>query len=226
MDNYLRDKFRGVGAIAIVVVVITILVMYFSSVKDKYETGLILKTFNSEIIQAILNSKNDNGLPGDWGWKNNSDNSSLIVRKFFKYLKIDNFCSEFDYGCFSVNGYKSLNGKHSDINLLKYPAVQMNNGISMAVRAKGSCRKYNSVCAIVYVDLNGAEKPNVFGKDLFVFTIINNDTYAFVPYNNELSADMLKNDLLYGCNSNSESAMNCAAIISKNNWKIDSEYPW
>ena len=61
---------------------------------------------------------------------------------------------------------------------------------------------------------------------LFVFTIINNDTYAFVPYNNDLSADMLKNDLLYGCNSNSESAMNCAAVISKNNWKIDSEYPW
>ncbi len=226
MDNYLRDRFRVVGAIAIVVAVITFFVLSFASSKEKYETAIVLKTLNSEIIQALLNSKNDNGIPGDWGWKNNSPSTKVIMRNFFKYLNVSNYCLDFDYGCFPVGGYSSLSGKNIAFNPMQYPSVQLSNGISIAVQAKGNCRKYNSVCALVYVDVNGADKPNVFGKDLFVFTIINNDTYAFVPYNNELSADMLKNDLLYGCNSNSESAMNCAAVISKNNWKIDSEYPW
>ena len=205
MDNYLRDRFRVVGAIAIVVAVITFFVLSFASSKEKYETAIVLKTLNSEIIQALLNSKNDNGIPGDWGWKNNSPSTKVIMRNFFKYLNVSSYCLDFDYGCFPVGGYSSLSGKNIAFNPMQYPSVQLSNGISIAVQAKGNCRKYNSVCALVYVDVNGADKPNVFGKDLFVFTIINNDT---------------------GCNSNSESAMNCAAVISKNNWKIDSEYPW
>ena len=226
MDNYFRDRFRFLGVLAIIVCLIAFLVLSFASSKEKYKTALVLKTFNADIIQAILNSKNDNGNPGDWGWTLNANSSRVVTKKFFKYLNVSKFCSEFSYDCFPVNGYTSLNKKQSKINPSIFPSVELNNGITISVQSKGSCRKYNSVCALVYVDINGINKPNVLGKDLFVFTIINNDTYAFVPYNNDLSASMLKNDLIYGCNNNSEDAMNCAAIISKNNWKIDSDYPW
>lgn len=66
---------------------------------------------------------------------------------------------------------------------------------------------------VVYVDLNGNKKPNVIGKDIFVFVY----TYkGFVPAGNDRTKEFVAQDC-----SKDGSGMMCASNIARNNWKFD-----
>lgn len=68
-----------------------------------------------------------------------------------------------------------------------------------------------------YVDLNGKEKPNIFGRDIFVFILIpDKNIVRTVGY-------QYKNPKSYCTAGN---AWACAAVIEQNNWKIPDDYVW
>ena len=226
MDDFLRSRFRIVGAFCILFLAILFIVLLFVQYREKKNTSMQLRVFNSEIIQAMLISKNANGTPGEWGWKPGYKNIDLLNTNVFGYLKVDEDCSAEPGNCMPKTNYKSIKEKKTNINLYKFPSVRLKNGISIAVETVGKCTKRNSVCALVYTDLNGPEEPNAFGKDMFVFVIVNSGTIAFLPYNSTLSIDQLQYDTNYGCNKFSKVAMNCCALIAKKGWLIDGKYPW
>lgn len=226
MDDFLRSKFRAVGAVTVLVIAIFFIVLLFVQFREKKDTSLRLKVFYSDIVQSLLLSKNSNGLPGEWGWKPGYKNINLLNNNFFNYLKIEENCAVEPGTCMPKVAYKSIKEKETSVNLYKFPAVRLRNGISLAVETVGKCTRTNEACALVYVDLNNIEEPNAFGKDLFVFVIINSGTVAFLPYNYSLSINDLKDDVTYGCNKISKAAMYCAAYMAKNGWKIDNDYPW
>lgn len=73
----------------------------------------------------------------------------------------------------------------------------------------------------IHVDLNGKNKPNIYGRDLFLFIL--------VPEKNTIRLDTyqypLKNtDGTYNyCNQSN--AAGCGFVIERNGWKIPDDYP-
>ena len=226
MDELSKNKFRSLGAIAITIVAVFFIVLLFVQQREKKNISLKLKAFNSEVIQALLISKNENGIPEDWCLKPGYKNIDTLKNNVFKYLRIDEDCTENPGTCFFDGNYKSIKEKETNFNLYNFPSVKMKNGISIAIETISKCSQHNEICAIVYIDINNIEEPNAFGKDMFVFAIINNGSQPFKPYDMTLTEHVLKNDTKYGCNKESKAAIYCAAMIAQNGWKIDSSYPW
>ena len=69
-----------------------------------------------------------------------------------------------------------------------------------------------------YIDLNGPKKPNIIGKDVFLFMIYNDKVIAFGSYNSE-------NFINSSCIKTGNGQM-CAAKIIKDGWEIKDDYPW
>lgn len=226
MDDIQRKKLRAVGALAVLVIAILTIFFLFLNAREKKNTALILRMFYSDMSQTFQFSMNTNGSPGEWGWHGGYKNAELINTYIAHYLRISENCIKKEGSCMPDVDYKSLNGKSANINLSKLPSVRLNNGIAFAVESIGSCKKTNSPCALVYVDINGVEEPNTFGKDLFVFMIVNSNSVPFIPYNVHLSQDDIVHHTKYGCSKKSEIAMYCSALIHSKGWVIDKNYPW
>lgn len=226
MDEFLQSRFRAVGAVTVLVLAIFFIVLLFVQYREKKDTAIKLKIFYSDIVQALLISKNYNSVAGEWGLKPGYKNVEILNNNLFHYLKVKENCAQKPGTCMPDTKYKSIKEKQTNINLYNFPSVSLQNGISIAVETIGKCKKSNEPCAIIYTDLNGPEEPNAFGKDLFVFLMINHQSVAVLPYNNSLSTDELRNNAKFGCNENADVAMNCCALIARKGWRIDKKYPW
>ena len=73
----------------------------------------------------------------------------------------------------------------------------------------------------VYVDINGGEGPNIFGRDLFILTRVEKDGGGIQPSGYELSSAIINNDC-----SKKGSGVYCAEKIRRAGWKIEKDYPW
>lgn len=226
MDEYLKKRLSILGVLAILVAIICVLVSYVAQAKVKKNTAMVLRGFYSDMAQSMQFSMNSNGPPGDWGWRPGYKNIDLLSSYLVNYLKIGKNCISEKGECMPDVNYKTLGDRPTSVNLHKFPAVQLNNGISFAIEAVSKCQKQGSICAVVYADLNGVKEPNMFGQDLFVFLIVNSNSVAFVPYNARLPKSVLSEDKKYGCSKTSELAMYCSALLYANAWTIDNNYPW
>ncbi len=72
----------------------------------------------------------------------------------------------------------------------------------------------------VYIDINGMKKPNMFGKDVFVFEI-DFQNGIVRPGGNNSSEFAINNSC-----SKSGDGISCAAKILRDGWKIKNDYPW
>ena len=142
------------------------------------------------------------------------------------YLRVSENCVDKSGTCFADINYTNLKKRDTKINLYKLPSLKLQNGISIAFETISSCKSKNKICVLVYTDLNGPASPNMLGKDLFIFTIVNSNAAAFLPYNLSVGADLLAQDQKYGCNKNAEIPMYCSGLLYTKNWSIDSKYPW
>lgn len=68
---------------------------------------------------------------------------------------------------------------------------------------------------MIFVDINGIEKPNVLGKDVFVFTY---DEKGIKPENPELSDREAESR----CKTTGRT---CSILIYRNGWEIPKDYP-
>ena len=73
-----------------------------------------------------------------------------------------------------------------------------------------------------YVDINGSKKPNVIGKDVFIFSVIDNDNIK--PYCYNYSKEYINQH----CKKNiSDRNFNCCtAKVMNDGWQFKSDYPW
>ncbi len=72
---------------------------------------------------------------------------------------------------------------------------------------------------VIKVDINGARKPNKYGRDVFIF--YRTDDIGIKAYGYNKSQDAVKKDC-----SKSGAGNYCAARIMKNSWDFDDGYPW
>lgn len=72
---------------------------------------------------------------------------------------------------------------------------------------------------IIIVDINGSQRPNIFGQDVFFLERIE-EKDEIVPYGINLSQTAITND----CKKQG-AGLYCAALIRQNGWKVPRNYP-
>ncbi len=162
--------------------------MTLPTIVNKYkerETVTKVKKFYSVMNQALLLAIKDNGYVDEWNFlEYDIDTGSQISDKFagyFKpYLKILKDCGQ-KPGCIAPETYKQLNNSSwSNYNNSQWHyKMVLADGSYMWLRASDlGCNTENSgtknVCGLIWTDINGKKDPNIIGKDVFVFFIMNN----------------------------------------------------
>lgn len=84
----------------------------------------------------------------------------------------------------------------------------------------GKGEKKKNVFEII-VDINGREKPNRLGRDVFYLTRVTENGGGIRPYGFEKSNDEINQN----CSKTGRGEY-CAEKIRRAGWKIDKSYPW
>ena len=79
----------------------------------------------------------------------------------------------------------------------------------------------SSAAKYVFVDINGGEGPNIYGRDLFILTRVDTDGGGIRPFGYERASGYLNNV----CSKKGE-GIYCAEKIRRAGWKIEKNYPW
>lgn len=226
MDNDLIVKYRTLGVIGLVVIIGLVIITSFLSLKEKKDFSYKSKMFFADLSQAVQYSVNNNGLPGQWGFLDDSDNISVINNFLLSSVRISKDCLNEKKGCFQSADYKNLSGQNTSTILSKYPSVVMKNGVSLAFESKGNCANKGDVCLVIFADINGLNSPNVIGKDLLVFELMNTDSAQLKPWGSSLGFAAAINDKRYGCTKTARLPFACSALLFSKNWRYDKTYPW
>ena len=225
MDRKYLKKIRVILVFLVIFITIFLIYFIFLHASEKKDVSMKLRMFFGDMSQAMQFSTNGNGSPGEWNWQPGYKNS-VIINRIAKNLRVDQSCVKTLGSCFVNSYYKNLNGASTLVNLYNLPSIHLFNGVSVAFETIGTCKNQGEQCALIYVDINGVDAPNAFGKDLFVFTIINSPSTTFIPYNMSVRPDSFTSDEKLGCNKYSAIPMYCSAFLYTKNWIIDSSYPW
>ena len=183
-----------------------------------------LKKVYSTISQAYEMSKNENGSSGDWidtSQSINTENVKKYVQTYWlPYFKSLQECS--NRGDCSYTYAKAPNGDNA-LYLTgnnRYTII-LSDGTLIAfvpfswTEEKGTFWGKDQK---FYIDLNGAKRPNVLGKDVFLFMIYNDKVTSYCPTKDESTIN--------GNCSKTGNGHCCSTKIMRDGWEIKDDYPW
>ncbi len=177
----------------------------------------------SVINQTIKMSESENGEMETWD--KNLTYTEFIDKYFRPYIKIMQICEGRNSCGYEGNRAKwtYLNGTSGSYSSPFYnervPFISM-DGILYVFGFKSA----NTIVAqnndkIIIIDINGSQKPNVFGQDVF-FLYRDEEADSIIPYGADKGHDKIKQSC-----SKDRDGMYCAAWIRENGWKIPNGYP-
>ena len=201
----------------------------------RIQTVAQLKKVYSSLLQSVEVSKSEYGDIINWDW---SLNGTEFFKKYLsKNLKTAKICGQ-EEGCWDLNTpYTLSGGKYSDqpkINNDSWSMIKLADGTLIAMEKQGIAAGHIHLL----VDINGFQKPGIFGIDIFTFTMTAepfSDEYHMISkaglymYGQGLDREELKNGAATkrGCTkSNSEGGLLCGALILMDGWQIKDDYPW
>ncbi len=185
-----------------------------SLIEKHKEKELITRTKRaiSEIKNAALMAQQETGIIGDYTfWFNHSNSSAKTAQNFARYFTGAKVCtSENSQGCkefFYKVKYATKEGERSFI----HPKIILNDDTLIEIIQNSSCKrsavdcvqdangacvededgnitpviKPSSECAILYIDVNGSNSPNQFGRDAHI-------VYLFLKITLRLITGLLK----------------------------------
>lgn len=168
----------------------------------------------SQAIDLLLTDEGKNSISAT----SLKDDPGIFLKK---YLRINQDCGSNLTPCFA-NSYKNINSG-SSVNL-----VCNGKGKTVLTTAGYAVCIYNlNNVPDVLVDINGPEKPNIAGRDLFTFSIYSDGSLDenMSPLDKiNMSADDMKqrrNDMAAKCLSTDYNAIGCFSKILNANWKMD-----
>ena len=184
---------------------------------------------------GIINSANKMS-EEDTGGISTTDAIEIGSKNYYKkywapYIHAMTYCDNYSKcGYTSNTPFLSVNGKRASnaLQLVHNSRISFRtqDGILYLItnaRYDGSNIKENS--ANVVVDINGSQKPNRFGKDVFVLLRLT-DGRGIIPMGYDLSDAEIKD----GCSKTNQnepvSKGYCAEWIRREGWKIPKDYPW
>lgn len=181
-----------------------------------------VKKIYSNLQQVVKLSEIDNGPSSEWDW-GTMDSSS--INNFYQtywapYLKVLKVCSSY-YDChyLELEPWKQPNKTVYDIysvDVSSRTSLILSDGTFLIIK---NYETNGVLTKTIFVDINAAKKPNIFGKDVFCFYIDNNK--GLIPYGLTNDSVIINND----CSKVGTGQM-CAAKLLLDGWQIKYDYPW
>ena len=209
---------------------------------QKKQTVTQLKKAYSELSQAMNIAQKDLGMFEDWDlvdFPTPADRNQYFYDNVLKpNLKIVKYCAPSSNDCWA-----------DEIYTLKKTKYNIWAGACNSFITTSGYSVYYWIHNVgtggwFFVDLNGKKKPNILGKDIFVFTLYNGHfpgrKLGLIPHampsatNKTISRD----DIMTGNYSTEAAAgscsktgirnqgQTCAALIMMDGWDIKDDYPW
>lgn len=143
-----------------------------------------VKKFYSMMSQALNFAIAEHGTVDTWEYYDSGDafskQSSIEFAEYFKkYLKITKDCGP-NPGCLASKEIRYLNGgKWSNYNNSNHYKMILADGTYLWLRnhyihcteSDGIIPGKENTCGLLWIDVNGKNQPNTFGKDVFAFYI-------------------------------------------------------
>jgi len=142
------------------------------------------------------------------------------------YLKTVHICKTYeDCGYDSVQPFTLFNGQNPKAYLISSGTrvtVKTMDGFTYIIFTRGGMN--TGVFNMIWVDINGSAKPNIFGKDIFMFErFVDGEKGGVVlPYGDDKTLEQIN----ARCNKTGGDCYTCAEKIRRAGWKIEKDYPW
>lgn len=189
---------------------------------DRQTTIVRLKKTYSVLSQAIQMAEIENSNHSGWDYSN----ANTFYATYLKpYLNISReFINEKipNYVVFSLDGQVHAS---SGLTNVDYPKFMLNDGTIVSLG--NNDENYQGIA----FDINGTQKPNRHGKDIFSFTIGENVPFL-APYGtntDDLSKPTRASIINGGYCSKTPHQLNgvyCTLVIMEDGWRIADDYPW
>lgn len=197
-----------------------------------------LKKSFSVISNAFVTSQYENGDMNTWGMDNIgsvSDGYENVIPAFLKnyiikYLNVSIDCGLSCKLQTDVKRYR-LNGKDWPWDDSFYYVVYLNDGTIVSFMIDNNTKVWSVVR--IFVDINGNQKPNTAGKDIFTFRLeTDGDNAINMSGITQVKLNKNRNTLLGTCreccskNAGDYAGDFCSGLIQYDGWKISKDYPW
>lgn len=197
------------------------------NVTNKQRSASLKQTYNI-LSQAIAMSTQEHGDITEWELapyhrKGMLDWTNEYIGKYFKLISA---CEDGNTKAPCKASAKRICNAHNPSNcntINLYTALYvLNNGTNIYIFSGGNPINGNSNFLHILVDTNGLGKPNLYGKDVFVFTLslLNNSKPLQSWPSTENTTRRL---LLYTCQNDSSK---CCGLLQYDNWEFKKDYPW
>jgi len=151
------------------------------------KTAATLQHSFSVLSSAYISAVQENGTPDNWELSTeNVDVGGVNLKNQLKpYLKVLKDCGT-QPGCFPNVNYLTLNRQPFPVNFdqnTAYAKIRLQDGTSLlfypestnCTKKRGENLALSSICALIYVDINGDANPNRIGFDMFLFRVTKYD---------------------------------------------------
>ena len=175
-----------------------------------------LKKVYTVLNQAYKLSENENGEYAYWAKKDEIGATNYFNKYWKPYFNGTSVCTTYkECGYAEEFPWKTLKGDRK--NSVQVVDNASDNRISFFLN-DGT---FVSLSGAIYVDINGPQKPNIYGKDFFVFT---HNERGVLPGQYNSSEDFIKQRC---SKSHNYDAGTCSArLIMIDNWQMTDDYPW
>lgn len=247
----LAEVLITLGLIGIIAAIIIPSIITF---QEKQATVNGFKKAYSTLTQVIDISIIDNGPIEGWDFPStvNDTSQSLIFFNTYlsPYFSISKRCGT-SSGCWNAsNTPYGITFSHSGLNAadcIKYILNDgmnlsiVNNGLS-SVNTKSGWNRTDGGSVSIFVDINGFKKPNILGKDVFVFTLLQKASDVYNQGNGNFATNV-KDSGIYpdgfgdtashyeyrGCGKDvtfNWGGSYCGIKIIQDGYQIKDDYPW
>ena len=192
---------------------------------QKKQTAVKVKQIYSILQQGTKMSEIDNGSVSNWDTSvSNEVYYQQYIKPYYKVIK------EYDSSSFPPDYHAFC--KSDKRNCDDYAAI-LHRDVKKFVIENGNLLfvHNNGLTSLLVVDINGLRGPNIWGRDLFIFSYENE---GVVPYGvgqiSGMSEAFVKADKDYLLDGETRSCQRdgvfCAAIMMLDGWEITDEYKW
>ena len=197
---------------------------------QKKQTAVQLKKAYSTFAQALVLSQYENGDSSEWDLTEQGssydDNLKYFNTYWKPYLRVIKVCKTMKECGYDITGYAALGsttyGYYGQFN--NCPGFIYGDGTYAYIRPYSLAPDYLPNLQLLSIDINGAKRPNVIGRDVFQFQIDTERGIISGYTNKNLCVKEKFNNT--AADIATEYSRACGGKIMADGWEIKDDYPW